>query len=396
MARRTILAPTRYPWRFNGPANSRHQIEHRDFLPLNYLSSKIEGVTLFKPWPVRRFDLVHAFNRIPVGRCPFVIGFESHLPRAFGIEGGRWWDWMTGMLASERCRGIVAISDFARRMFLAQHERATKSAAAREILSGKLHMRLPNLALPPVADLVQADETGEIRLVFVGNHFARKGGCVAVVMAELARARGIPLVVDIVSRLEMGGAIWTDPSDTETFKPYLARLALPNVRVHRDLANAEVLALLRRAHVSLLTTFGDTFGYSALESLANGTPVLATRQGALPEFIAHGENGFLLDLPTTPDGEWVHLGTPDRAAPNFVRMWNDEVHRLAEEALDALVAVSGTAGRMRAMQQAARRSVERFSQGQATAWWDDFYDRACSGIVPATRAHQLALAGSEA
>ena len=129
--RRTILAPTRYPWRFNGPANSRHCIENRDFLPLNYLSPTIEGVTVFKPWPPRRFDLVHAFNRIPIGRCPFVIGFESHLPRAFGIEGGGWWDWMTGLLASERCRGIVAISEFSRRMFLAQHARATRSAAVR-------------------------------------------------------------------------------------------------------------------------------------------------------------------------------------------------------------------------------------------------------------------------
>jgi glycosyltransferase involved in cell wall biosynthesis len=381
--RRTILAPTRYPWRFNGPSNSRHRIENRDFLPLNYLSPTIEGVTLFNPWPPRRFDLVHAFNRIPVGPRPFVIGFESHLPRAFGIEGGRWWDWMTGLLASERCRGIVAISDFSRRMFLAQHTGTTRSATVRAALRGKLHMRLPNLALPPATDLVQVNHTGEIRLVFVGNHFARKGGCVAVVMAELARARGIPLVVDIVSRLEMGGAIWTDPSEAETFKPYLALLEQPNVRLHRDLANGAVLALLRRAHMSLLTTFGDTFGYSALESLANGTPVLATRQGALPEIIDHGKNGILLDLPVTSDGEWMHLGTPDRAASGFVRMWHDEVHRLAEEALAALVEASADPARMHAMRQTARHSAERFSPEHATEWWDDFYDRACTGIVPA-------------
>lgn len=382
--RRTILAPTRYPWRFNSPSNSRHRIENRDFLPLNYLSPTIEGITLFNPWPPRRFDLVHAFNRIPVGRCPFVIGFESHLPRAFGIEGGRWWDWMTGLLASERCRGIVAISEFSHRMFLAQHARATRSASVRAALRGKLHLRLPNLALPPATDLIQVDNKSGIRLVFVGNHFARKGGCVAVVMAELARARGIPLVVDIVSRLEMGGAIWTDPSDTETFKPYLALLEQPNVRLHRDLANGAVLALLRRAHMSLLTTFGDTFGYSALESLANGTPVLATHQGALPEIIDHGKNGILLDLPVTPDGEWVHLGTPDRTAPAFVQMWHDEVHRLAEEALAALVEASADPARMQTMRRNARRSVERFSPEQATGWWDDFYDRACIEIVPAT------------
>jgi glycosyltransferase involved in cell wall biosynthesis len=382
MPRRTILAPTRYPWRFNGPANSRHRIENRDFVPFNYLSPKVEGVTVFKPWPPVGFDLVHAFNRIPIGRRPFVIGFESHLPRAFGIEGGRWWNWMTDALASDRCRGIVAISEFSRRMFLAQHERATRSAAARSAITAKLHLRLPNLALPPEADLPRAASTDEIRLVFVGNHFARKGGCVAVVMAELARARGIPLVLDVVSRLEMGGAIWTDPVDDAVFEPYRALLAQNNVRVHRDLANAEVLALLRAADMSVLTTFGDTFGYSALESLANGTPVLATRQGALPEVISNGENGILLDLPVTPDGEWVHLGTPDRTAASFIRMWNDEVHRLAEQGLDALAELSAS-GRLQAMRQQARRSAERFAPASATTWWDDFYDRACAGVVPA-------------
>jgi hypothetical protein len=38
---------------------------------------------------------------------------------------------------------------------------------------------------------------------------------------------------------------------------------------------------------------------------------------------------------------------------------------------------------MQAMRQAARRSAERYSPEQATTWWDDFYDRACSGIVRA-------------
>ncbi|HET6305624.1 MAG TPA: glycosyltransferase family 4 protein [Rhodopila sp.] len=381
--RRTILAPTRYPWRFNGPANSRHRIENRDFLPLNYISATIEGVTAFNPWPPRRFDLVHAFNRIPLGRTPFVIGFESHLPRAFGVEGGRWWNWMTGALAGARCRGIVAISEFSRRVLLAQHDRATRSAAARAAIAGKLHVRYPNLALPAEADLVPVTGSNQIRVVFVGNHFARKGGCVAVVMAELARTRGIPLVVDIVSRLEMGGTIWTDPSDSEAFKRYRALLDQPNVTLHRDLANTHVMALLRRADLSLLATFGDTFGYSALESLANGTPVLATRQGALPEFIQHGRNGILLDLPVTSEGEWVHLGTKDRAAPGFVRMWHEEVQRLAEQALTAVAEIAAAPSRLQGMRQDARRSAERFSAEAARPWWDDFYDRACNGVVTA-------------
>lgn len=374
---RAILAPTRYPWRFNAPRASRHHIENRDFLPLNYVSSRIEGITVFKPWPLRHFDLVHAFNRIPLGRLPFVIGFESHLPRAFGLEGGRWWRWMTDLLVSERCRGIVAISQFARRRFLEQH---AGEPDTHDILAAKLHVRYPNLALTDAPDVIDVTMQGEIRLAFVGNHFARKGGCVAVVMADLAQARGFPLVVDIVSKLEMGGSIWTDPFDAAAFKPYLTLLDRPNVRLHRGLSNPEVLALLGHAHASLLATFGDTFGYSAIESMANYTPVIATRQGALPEIVTDGVDGMLLDLATT-HGEWVYLGTRDRASPQFVRMWHDEIRRLAEQALDALIEASGTPGRLATMRGAARRSVDRFSAESATVWWDSFYEAACEGVV---------------
>jgi hypothetical protein len=57
-------------------------------LPLNLLSLRLDGVTAFNPISPRKFDLVHAFNRIPVARTPFVICFESHLPRAFCVENG--------------------------------------------------------------------------------------------------------------------------------------------------------------------------------------------------------------------------------------------------------------------------------------------------------------------
>ena len=370
----SILAPTRYPWTFNGPRASRHRIERRPFVPLNRIDARREGVTAFSPWPPRRFDLLHAFNRIPLGRTPFIIGFESHLPRGFGIEGGAWWRWMHGMLASPRCRGIVAISDFARNIFLQQ-------TGGDPALSGKLHRRYPNLVLPEIADVVAGAPVLPFRLVFVGNHFARKGGCVAVKLAEKARQRGLALQLDIVSRLEMGGGIWTDPDDPAAFAPYRALLAQPNVVVHRDLPNNAVLDLLRSAHLSLLPTFGDTFGYSAIESMANHTPVIATRQAALPELIRHGEDGILLDLPVTPLGEWIHLGAPDRGRANFVAAWHAEIDRLAERAFAHIAALANDPRQLAAMRHAARARAAVFSATDATAWWDDFYVRAADGVV---------------
>lgn len=346
---------------------------------MNYLSPRLEGATIFNPLPLRRFDLIHAFNRIPLGLLPYVIGFESHLPRAFGMEGTPLWHMLTRSLASRRCRGIIAISEFARRIFLAQHGDQMPE------LRDKLHVRYPNIAIPAAGDALDPADNGPIRVVFTGNHFARKGGCVAVVLAELAHQRGLPLIVDIVSKLEVGGTIWTDPTDAAVYPPYLARLGLPNVRLHQNLPNTAVQDLMRQAHFTLLPTFGDTFGFTAIESMANHTPVIATRQGALPEVISHMQDGILLDLPVTELGEWVHLGRSDRQSTQFVQIWRDEVQRLAEAALEAIVQVTADRQIMASMRRAARFSVMRFSADDANLYWDRFYDAAVEGVVTVDR-----------
>lgn len=362
-----ILAPQRYPWSFNGPRRSRHRISRRLFLPANYLSRRIEGITLFNPFPPQRFDLIHAFNRIPLEPLPFVIGFESHLPRAFGLEQTALFRWMRGHLSSGRCRGIVAISDFARRQFLRQHRGAADRLAA------KLQVRLPNLPIE-ATDSFQAAPGGEIRVVFVGNHFARKGGLVALGMAELARRRGFPLRVEIISSLEVGAVSWTGPTDRAFYAEEFARLALPNVSNLGRLGNDEVLRRIGQAHFLLLPTFSDTFGYSAIEAMARATPVVATSQGALPEFIADGLNGILLPLETDEVGEWVHLGRTDRDSPAYAALFRAETDRLAACALDRVIAATGDAADYLALRRAAHHTARRlFAADEAAAFWDSLY-----------------------
>jgi glycosyltransferase involved in cell wall biosynthesis len=130
-----------------------------------------------------------------------------------------------------------------------------------------------------------------------------------------------------------------------------------------------------------LPTFGDTFGYSAIESMANHTPVIATRQAALPELIRHGEDGILLDLPVTPLGEWIHLGAPDRGQARFVAAWHAEIDRLAEQAFTHIAALANDPRQLAAMRRAARARTAVFSATDATPWWDDFYVRAADGVV---------------
>jgi glycosyltransferase involved in cell wall biosynthesis len=59
---------------------------------------------------------------------------------------------------------------------------------------------------------------------------------------------------------------------------------------------AERSSLLGGAHALLhLIGFEEPFGYSVVEAMACGTPVIAFRRGSMPELIADGTTGFLVD-----------------------------------------------------------------------------------------------------
>ena len=369
-----ILAPTRYPWRFNGPRRSAHEVTNRAFVPFNYLSAKAEGVTVFNPLPPRRFDLIHAFNRLPIGRTPYLIGFESHLPRAFGLERSCYYRTLIHSLSSDRCRGIFAISEHARNIFL----RTARHLPQFPELEAKLSVRYPNLSIETdQVDLLDpGSEDLPVRLVFVGSHFARKGGCVAVRLAEISEMQKFPLSIDIISDLRMGGGIWTDPAREGYFSDWQERLMnRSNVTVYPGLPNTEVLNLLKQAHFSLLPTFCDTFGYSALESMANYTPVIATAQGALPEFIKDRVNGILLPLDTNPEGEWIHSGGPGRDTLAFEKLFTSEIERLAQLAFSAIVQTVADPLAFAGMRQAARKTVcAQFDADDANAFWDRTYE----------------------
>lgn len=74
----------------------------------------------------------------------------------------------------------------------------------------------------------------------------------------------------------------------------MERLAPSSTRFLGSLPREGVLRLFRAADASLLSSTWENFPHTVVESLAVGTPVIATAVGGVPEVVSHGENGLLV------------------------------------------------------------------------------------------------------
>jgi glycosyltransferase involved in cell wall biosynthesis len=86
-------------------------------------------------------------------------------------------------------------------------------------------------------------------------------------------------------RLRCGDEWIRDEIKSSTFR---SRISLRG-----KLSRAEIVSLRSNAAMSLVASRFESFSTVALESLAQGCPLLATRVGGIPEIIEHGRNGML-------------------------------------------------------------------------------------------------------
>lgn len=129
---------------------------------------------------------------------------------------------------------------------------------------------------------------------------ARKGGRLLMQAFDAVKV----IQPDLV--LQVSGAV-TEPRQRE-----LLQLVTPRWRADVQFLGTGQLqhlpSVYGRAAISVLPSVCEPFGMVVLESLATGTPVVGTRDGALPELINDGEVGRLFDTgpssaePTNVDG----------------------------------------------------------------------------------------------
>lgn len=365
----------RYPTSFVVPRESRHRVKPRLFLPSDKIAEKYRGLSLYLDWP--RPALMHAWNRIPIGNPKYVISFESSLPQNTSQkQNSKLHKFMMRQLASNRCRRLIGLSHYAENLFYLRNRDHPLFDTLRE----KLFVRYPNVLIPHSRDVLEETlenaKVAPLVLTFVGAHFARKGGCVAVRVAEEASKLGLPVHVNIVSSLTVGANVWTDPANDDFFDPYRKGLEQSNISFRQSLPNLEVLKLLASSHFSLLPSFSDTFGYSIIEGMAHHTPAIATDVQAIPEFVRNDFNGILLEVDKKDTREWASPPYSERHTPAYETFFKDEVEKLVSQLMPRLEWYINRPQELLKLRKMARLTAETmFSPKVSSDFYDPFYER---------------------
>jgi glycosyltransferase involved in cell wall biosynthesis len=159
-------------------------------------------------------------------------------------------------------------------------------------------------------------------LLFFGRIHPDKGAAEAIAVATSA---GLPLI--------MAGIIQDQAYFDAQVAPHLHDERVRYIGVAGPTERNDLLGGARA--LLHLINFEEPFGFSVVEAMACGTPVIAARRGSMPELIVNGLNGFLVQ-----DMEGALVAVDQVATLDRGTIRNTAVSRFGQDRmLDAYLAV---------------------------------------------------------
>lgn len=179
-------------------------------------------------------------------------------------------------------------------------------------------------------------------------------------VGRVTRQKGITYLLQAVDQLNPGiqVVLCAGESDTPELQAETEQL-VASLRSRREgvhwipqmLDRPEIIALYSHAAIFCCPSVYEPFGIINLEAMACGTPVVGSRVGGIPEVVADGETGILVDL-NSDGGTDQQLRNPEA----FVSGLAAAINQLAADP-----------DRSRAMGLAGRRRVEDVYSWQSVA-----------------------------
>src|SRR5947208_6643902 len=172
------------------------------------------------------------------------------------------------------------------------YEQVCRVAPSTGLISISMNQRAPKPHFPWVGNCPNALEfslypvkphRGDY-LLFLGRMSPDKGCHRAVAVAI---ETGLPLKIAGKNR---------EPLEQQYFDEFVRPHLSSKIEYMGEVTHGEKVELLQNARATLFPIeWEEPFGLVMIESMACGTPVIATRWGAVPEVIEHGVSGIIVD-----------------------------------------------------------------------------------------------------
>lgn len=282
------------------------------------IKNKIDLVFYERPLNTEVVDGMHFFNSITNKNVPWIATFETFIPRSKATDKYKRKDFSKvtkkdekkikkylRMISSSNCKKIIALSkiNYEMEKYLLDFFPEYRD----NILNKMIQINPPQSKLVERKFVEQKTTNKQIKFLFVGKDFIRKGGKEIVdVFWKIKEETDFDFDLQLVSLGKEKNYAFGKYQDSEAdileLKNKINKCNL--ITLHENLENKDLLELMRQCDVGLLPTWADTYGYSVLEFQASGCPVITTNVRALPE-INNDKIGWTINLDTDDFGEVV-------------------------------------------------------------------------------------------
>lgn len=294
---------------------------------------------VYHPFLSPKVDVIHTFNTVCNTKTPWISTFETCIPRTNCVDGRAWEygkvkpDKITlrgyELITKDSCAAIIAISEANRNIQI-------RMMQALDIPNQDAIQKKIRVITPPQPVLITQEELDKkfdsiadcVEFIMVGGLFFRKGGKQIVdALAEYAAA-GKRLHLTVVSSLTLDNLSGATAEDKKKYEEILTHSDWINY--YPSLPNAQVLELCKKAHIGLLPTMADTYGYAVLEMQSCGCAVITTDVRAMPE-MNNDDCGYLIHVPKQPSTE-AKYDTPEELK-TLKQIIFSEIHRITGDIL---------------------------------------------------------------
>ena len=242
--------------------------------------------------------VIHTFNRVCLhDRNHWVATFEKTFPEYFSEETGidfRLMKRQLPLLLSDKCVAILPMSRWAYR-----YELWLLSQFASQIeierVKDKMTVLYPpqELLMSPEEIQSKFEHTQTVKFLYVGSQVKRKGGAEVLRVFDQLRKQFNTFSLTFVGKLDDNyNCFYLDEKEQEDIHRIITHADW--LDYHERVSNEKVIEFAKHAHVGLLPSMGDTFGFSVLEMQACGCPVITSDRQALPE-INNNDCGWMLN-----------------------------------------------------------------------------------------------------